>query len=569
MQLPIDDAVLLSLLVLFFAVQQRHRPESYFRFWLAGWALLLVSVMARMWMHYGVALKTLECVREDALVCGGVVFQFSSLVSGERRRAAIKTACAIAVPVCLGLDLIVVGWTPTGVMALLVVVGQGTSLAYAYWSCRGRAWWLMATITSLSLGHGALMMDIVVKGRLANAEHLVLSQLFLTAGFLLLGKRKANPGCWVGALGFFGWGLFHLLVCDFFPARLQMEPLFNLWMIPKYLVAFGMILQIFAEKNVEIAGLGTLYRGLYEDFRILYQGNPHPMWVYDASSLRFLSVNDAAMETYGLTEQEFLSRKVGDLVAGIEKEATGLEVSAAGAARKAPGRHRRANGTVFDVDLTEHTIHFKGADARFVLAVDITEREDLNRELMYQAQHDVLTGLPNRMVLEDRLVHWLARCGRESTMGALLTIDIDHFKRVNDTYGHLVGDDCLKAVADRLRGRVRSVDTIARTGGEEFTIVVGNLRSREGAEKVCRLLLQVFQDPIMVEEIELKVTISIGAALYPDDGVQVDVLRRRSDQALYEAKRSGRNRVVFARRELEGTRTLLLSGGKQELAAAD
>lgn len=542
MGLPIDDAVLLSLLVLFFAVQQRRRPESYFRFWLAGWVLALASVVARLAMDYAGAGKTLECLRVDALVCGGIAFLFSSVVSGRRRRAAVIAAGAMALPICAGLDLVILGFTWAPLLGLFVVVGEGVSLTYVYRFSRDRGWWLLPLVAALGLGNGVLLLRLVVAGRLSGSADLVLCQIFLTAGLLLVGQQRTSAGRWVGSLGFLGWGFSHLLMSGLLDNRLLAGPIHGLWMLPKYLVAFGMILRIFAEKNGEIAGLATRHRDLYEDYRVFYQGNPHPMWVYDGASLRFLSVNNAAIAEYGFSEREFMERSVCDLVVEVED----CVPSDPGSTRKRPVRHRRANGTAFDVELTEHTIAFQGTDARFVLAVDITEREELNRALVYQAQHDVLTGLPNRMVLEDRLMHWLARCGREGSMGALLTIDIDHFKQVNDTYGHLVGDECLKVTAERLRSRVRQVDTIARTGGEEFTIVVGSLRNRGGAETVCHGLLQVFQEPIMVDGIELKVTISIGAAMYPDDGVDAEELRRRSDQALYEAKRNGRNCVLFA-----------------------
>jgi diguanylate cyclase (GGDEF)-like protein len=153
-------------------------------------------------------------------------------------------------------------------------------------------------------------------------------------------------------------------------------------------------------------------------------------------------------------------------------------------------------------------------------------------------------------MLEDRLAQWLTRCIREESMGAFLTVDIDHFKRVNDTYGHQVGDECLKITAERLRSRVRQVDTIARTGGEEFTIVIGGLKTREGAEKVCSELLKLFETPVTIPGQQIHLTVSIGVALYPDDGCEIEVLRRSSDQALYRAKRSGRNRAMFVPAQL-------------------
>ena len=177
----------------------------------------------------------------------------------------------------------------------------------------------------------------------------------------------------------------------------------------------------------------------------------------------------------------------------------------------------------------------------------IRESEQKFRDM---AECDVLTGLPNRLTLQERIVECLADCDREATKAAVLTIDIDRFKQINDTFGHLVGDECLKAVAQRLKTKIRAVDTIARTGGEEFTVIIGRLSSLENAQKVCSTLLHLFKEPLILSERGLTLSVSIGAAMYPDDGTDSETLRKRSDQALYEAKRTGRNKVVFASQEL-------------------
>ncbi len=177
----------------------------------------------------------------------------------------------------------------------------------------------------------------------------------------------------------------------------------------------------------------------------------------------------------------------------------------------------------------------------------IRESEQRFRDM---AECDVLTGLPNRLTLQQRMADCLADCDREASKAAVLTIDIDRFKQINDTFGHLVGDECLKAVAQRLKTKIRAVDTIARTGGEEFTVIIGRLASHDNAHKVCTTLLNLFKEPLILTERGLTLTVSIGAAMYPDDGTDSETLRKRSDQALYEAKRTGRNKVVFASQEL-------------------
>jgi len=172
----------------------------------------------------------------------------------------------------------------------------------------------------------------------------------------------------------------------------------------------------------------------------------------------------------------------------------------------------------------------------------IRQSEDRFRHL---AQHDYLTGLPNRLMLEEHIAHCLQVCATEHTLAAVFTIDIDYFKKINDTHGHIVGDECLKIVASRLRGTVRKLDVIARIGGEEFILIVGSLRATQTASEIACELLLLFQGTVSIQGTEIPLTVSIGGALYPADGTDSASLRRMSDQALYQAKQSGRNRAVF------------------------
>ncbi len=173
----------------------------------------------------------------------------------------------------------------------------------------------------------------------------------------------------------------------------------------------------------------------------------------------------------------------------------------------------------------------------------IRQSEERFRHL---AQHDYLTGLPNRLSLENRIEECLSECKASLKHAAVFTVDIDKFKNINDTYGHLVGDECLKIVAARLRTIVRQKDVIARTGGEEFTLVVGGLPSLETALSISASIIDLFQCAVLIETHNIVLTVSVGGALYPENALDPVVLRKMSDEALYMAKRSGRNRAVFA-----------------------
>jgi len=179
-----------------------------------------------------------------------------------------------------------------------------------------------------------------------------------------------------------------------------------------------------------------------------------------------------------------------------------------------------------------------------VLAAAI-ERREAEQQLAQLAQFDSLTGLPNRTLFRDRLTQAVARAQRDERLTALLFLDLDHFKEINDTLGHETGDRVLKSVSERLRGCLRQHDTIARPGGDEFTVILEELTSSAQIERVADKILQAFASPIYVDDKEFFVTPSIGVAVYPYDGKDVDNLLKHADIAMYQAKNEGRNNVQF------------------------
>ena len=307
-----------------------------------------------------------------------------------------------------------------------------------------------------------------------------------------------------------------------------------------------MILKVFEETADDKARMAETFRDLYEDFRLLYDTHPHPMWICNESRGRFLTANEAATKEYGYSITEFQAMTMHELELPHDPEAEEVDSVLGEPAEGVRVRHRHKDGRVVWVNMVEREIVYLGQAARLVIARNITERLKLDRELSFRAQHDVLTGLPNRQLLEERLEECLQLCRVEERRAAVLTIDVDHFKLINDTYGHLVGDECLKEVAGRLKSKIRKVDTIARTGGEEFTAVVSGLNKASDAEKVAASLMRVFEAPVELPFGALGVTVSVGVAVYPDDAVDATTLRRLSDEAMYRAKRAGRNRAAYS-----------------------
>jgi two-component system cell cycle response regulator len=162
------------------------------------------------------------------------------------------------------------------------------------------------------------------------------------------------------------------------------------------------------------------------------------------------------------------------------------------------------------------------------------------------ALHDPLTGLPNRRLLEDRIATVLQHAARVQCKAAVMYLDLDGFKPINDTHGHPVGDEILKLVAQRLVGCSRKEDTVARVGGDEFVIVMGDICHLSDAQEPANKLIEAVSLPYDVNGVRLELSTSIGIALYPDDAATVEGLLGSADQALYEAKRTGKNRSCTA-----------------------
>jgi len=160
-------------------------------------------------------------------------------------------------------------------------------------------------------------------------------------------------------------------------------------------------------------------------------------------------------------------------------------------------------------------------------------------ELQHQAFHDPLTGLPNRLLLKDRIATAVSRAKRYNQQVAVLFTDLDKFKMINDTYGHKIGDMLLQEVGQRLQQHIREIDTVARLGGDEFVVVLNEQSSKEDITKVVESMLEILNRPYRIQETELAVSASVGIAVYPDHGRDQDLLLKRADETLYEVKKQG------------------------------
>ncbi len=208
---------------------------------------------------------------------------------------------------------------------------------------------------------------------------------------------------------------------------------------------------------------------------------------------------------------------------------------------------RRKSGEVYPKWLGISAVRDAGDNLTHYVAIfsDISERKEAQERIEYLARHDPLTGLPNRTLLADRLEQALAHADRNKTRVALLFLDLDRFKTINDSLGHPVGDRLLQEVTVRLKTSVRESDTISRLGGDEFVIVVPDLQDEEAAAAVAEKILEITRQPFAIDQHQLTTSISIGITLYPADGSDFDTLLKKADTAMYHAKDAGRNTYRF------------------------
>lgn len=265
---------------------------------------------------------------------------------------------------------------------------------------------------------------------------------------------------------------------------------------------------------------------------------------------RILDVNPAFTRITGYARDEVLGRNPRLLQSGRQ----GREFYAAmweELARTGYFRgelwNRRKDGSFYAQLITIFAVRDEaGATGQYLgIFNDVTNLRIQTRELERLAHLDPLTGLPNRLLLADRLEQAVAQARRGDKLFAVCFVDLDGFKAVNDRHGHHVGDEVLIAVSRRLGECVRDGDTVARVGGDEFVLLLTNIDKREDCERTLRRLVAVVADPVAVGGRELRISVSIGVALFPLDSSDADTLLRRADESMYVAKRTGKNGYRF------------------------
>lgn len=313
-------------------------------------------------------------------------------------------------------------------------------------------------------------------------------------------------------------------------------------------------------------------------YRFIVDNSPDIIYMLDEKGC-FVFINERVSSLLGYDLYEVLGRHYSEFVfkEDIDKArfafderrvgrraSTNVELRLVAKDPSLPYRHFESHS--IDIELTAMGVyssqsgnqagHFVGT---YGVARDISERKRAEEIINFQLYHDPLTKLPNRALFQDRLKLALSQARRRTSTLAVMYLDMDRFKIINDSLGHLAGDQLLQMVASRLLACLRDCDTLARVGGDEFNLLVTDVEGRKDAAMIAEKIMRKFRDPVVLEGYEVFVSFSIGVALYPEDGQSMDILIKSADRAMYHVKGRGKNGYEFVSDNMIGVHQQPLS----------
>jgi diguanylate cyclase (GGDEF)-like protein/PAS domain S-box-containing protein len=270
------------------------------------------------------------------------------------------------------------------------------------------------------------------------------------------------------------------------------------------------------------------------------------------------SCNPAVKGIFGLDDNDIVGQNITSLLAQSSLEDfhnhCGRGLCYQGGALQADGTceliGKRLDGVEFPIEIALSRMQLAGMQLFIVVVRDITERKRAEERLVYLANYDELTGLPNRTLFRDRLHQAVAHAKRENRLVAVIFFDLDHFKKINDTLGHHVGDQLLVGAAARLTSSVRELDTVARLGGDEFMVILESIKHVDEVTDIVTNLLEALEKPFMLEGQEAFIAASAGIAIYPYDDVDINNLVKNADTAMFRAKEQGGNTYQYFKSDM-------------------
>jgi diguanylate cyclase (GGDEF)-like protein/PAS domain S-box-containing protein len=550
MEQVIPNIASLGLLVFLFTAIVRRAPDDRLRCWVAAWICILVHTVLKLWTPVSPFWRsTSVCASVDSLALAAIFLLMSTMIVREGRKAGLRFGGVLALFTLPCLTMSIAQPSLGALLAVLALARQAVAIRLAMRPRLNRrsVLWIVIPACALSL---ACMLYGIGHGHSEIIVLALLGEMFIAAGanFWFAGWER-SLGLSTTCTGLIAFGAMFPAMLFIHQSPAASSASIAVFGISLFCAAIGMILIVFEEDLRSV-------RQTTEEYRLTFDTNPHPLWIYDAETLEFLAVNQAACSTHGHTREEFAKLKLPDIVDKREMPQVLRQVALSAPSPNRESRHIRKDGTILPMDITAHSIVFRGRPARFVLGIDVSEREELQRQVLHHSRHDSLTGLPNRTLFEEQLdaalalwIRMRSTLDRDEKLG-IVCLNLDRFKRINDTYGIWVGDECLKKVAEILRAKAGPTDLVARTGGDRFALVLTGLRSSWPAEVVLSELMEALREPLVVGRTKVRLSVSAGLAFCPDDGVAVMPMWRSAEGALSRARAAGGGQVVWSNSEL-------------------
>jgi diguanylate cyclase (GGDEF)-like protein/PAS domain S-box-containing protein len=545
MQEILIDMAILGLFVFLFSAMSLGRKDLRLRLWVVGWFSVEAHFAFNLWQPadaWGRNVQT--CGSAEGILLAGTCFVYSAAIHQSASQLVRKLGAGMAALTLVTLSFAVFSASSAVLLAMMVAGRQALGATLTLLTRRRLGAFLWVSLLVIA-GNTAWMLGGVLTGHPEIVIYGLLGEVFLIAAIHFL----ANG--WYGSAalktmigGFVAWSA--AFPTAYWLGRLWPKLVIDhdAWNVPKVCVMIGMVLLVMEEDN-------HAARVLNKEYRLLFDNNPHALWITEAATLRILAANQVTLDMHGFAREEFLGKKLTDFVHPSVREEMLAHFASSGRLPHYSSRHLRKDGSMLHLDVTACEIEFEGRPARFVMAVDSTEREALEEQLSQQAGHDPLTGLPNRTLFPELLGRALKHAADEREKVAVISLDIDRFKkRVNDIYGLHIGDAYIERIAGELTARMRSMDIVARTGGNEFTLIATGMKSTASADQAVSDVQEIFARPLIVQGYKIHLPVSIGVAVGPDDGNEAIALWRGAESARDEAKSAGLGGTVWLSAEL-------------------
>ena len=326
--------------------------------------------------------------------------------------------------------------------------------------------------------------------------------------------------------------------------HLQIQTVFNENGVPKKII--GTSKDVTKELQLEQKS---------QELADIIENSANEVYIINYDTYEYVYVNKGACKALGYTKEEFEKLTLFDTNIGLTLERINYLKDLYDSTQEPImniAKHVRKDGSVYDVQAFIHECYYDGKKAFVIFDHDISSRvkaetiiQEQSKALHHQANHDALTNLPNRTLFKDRLTQIIHTSKRNREKFALLFIDLDQFKKINDSLGHHIGDEVLVEVANRIQNSIREADTLARLGGDEFTVILQNLKDETSASTVAQKIIDAMKEPIQLKSHQLYISTSIGISLYPNDSSDENNLLKYADTAMYKAKDEGRNNYQF------------------------